>query len=201
MSCACGFRAKIYAAVSMYSLGCFSNSFRHSSEQKKYFFPANCAWNSGFFSSTSIPQTGSIVICVSVVQIRRACELSARSLPFAYFQVTERICFFSTNGRAPEREGKILPSGMHLVLATLHSSHCRQAGPSRSSLQMADFAADLNRTLSFCVPLPDACLLTALCERRRDFVIFFSGYSCMPVFAQSAAFLLPMERCIRHGGH
>ena len=119
ISCACGFQD--YAAVSMYSLGCCSNSFRHSSEQKKYFFPANCAWNSEFFSSTSIPQTGSIVICVSGVEIRRACELSARSLPFAGFQVTERIYFFPTNGGRLNTKGKFFPA-----VCTLYSPHGTQ---------------------------------------------------------------------------
>src|ERR1700675_3918732 len=52
----------VYAAISRYSSGRSSNSFLHSSEQKKYFFPANWVRNSDSLSSTLIPQTGSVVI-------------------------------------------------------------------------------------------------------------------------------------------
>ncbi len=51
-----------YAAISRYSSGRSSNSFLHSSEQKKYFFPANWVRNSDSLSSTLIPQTGSVVM-------------------------------------------------------------------------------------------------------------------------------------------
>ena len=51
-----------YAAISRYSSGRSSNSFLHSSEQKKYFFPANWVRNSDSLSSTRIPQTGSVVM-------------------------------------------------------------------------------------------------------------------------------------------
>jgi hypothetical protein len=50
------------AAVSTNSSGSASNSFLQLSEQKKYFLPANCVWNSLPFSSTFIPQTGSVVM-------------------------------------------------------------------------------------------------------------------------------------------
>jgi hypothetical protein len=52
----------LQAAASTYSSGRSSNSLRHSSEQKKYFLPANWVWNSGFVSSTLMPQTGSVVM-------------------------------------------------------------------------------------------------------------------------------------------
>lgn len=58
-----------YAAVSTYSVGWLSNSFLHSSEQKKYFLPANCVLNSDAFSSTFIPQTGSVVMFPSSKRI------------------------------------------------------------------------------------------------------------------------------------
>src|ERR1700719_1341132 len=51
-----------YAAISRYSSGRSSNSFLHSSEQKKYFFPANWVRNSDSLSSTLIPQTGSVAM-------------------------------------------------------------------------------------------------------------------------------------------
>jgi hypothetical protein len=65
-----------YAAVSIYSSGRSSNSVLQSSEQKKYFRPAICVWNTGlFFSSTLMPQTG------SVVMIPPAGEFVAHTLP------------------------------------------------------------------------------------------------------------------------
>jgi hypothetical protein len=73
-----------YAAVSRYSSGSFSNSFLQSSEQKKYFLPANIVWNSDSCSSILIPQTGSVVICPL---LWRNCSLSfhliAKTLPFS----------------------------------------------------------------------------------------------------------------------
>src|SRR5260370_40899160 len=56
------YRVTIYAAVSRYSSGSLSNSFLQSSEQKKYFLPANIVWNSDSCSSILIPQTGSVVM-------------------------------------------------------------------------------------------------------------------------------------------
>src|SRR5258707_11334472 len=55
-------RKCFYAAISRYSSGRSSNSLLHSSEQKKYFFPANWVPNSDSLSSTVVPQTGSVVM-------------------------------------------------------------------------------------------------------------------------------------------
>lgn len=140
----CGVRATIYAAVSMYSFGCCSNSFRHSSEQKVYFFPANCDWNSGFLSSTSIPQTGSIVICVSVVEIRLLCFNCQQRLFRSHgFQVTEHICLSSHgsshNQAGPSAKGKFFPALCSLYSPRAPRGIADRLVPARSSPRMTAF--------------------------------------------------------------
>src|SRR5580692_282225 len=69
----------------------------HSSEQKKYFFPANCVWNSPLFSSTLIPQTGSFVIRSPPFRDlpSSSFRLSAKLFPFSVvFQVADPVRFF-----------------------------------------------------------------------------------------------------------
>jgi hypothetical protein len=77
------FSSSYAAAVSTYPLGSASNSFLQSSEQKKYFLPANCVWNSPFFfSSILIPQTGSVVMLPPAREFVRH-PPTARTLPFS----------------------------------------------------------------------------------------------------------------------
>src|SRR4029077_20302679 len=81
-----------YAAISRYSSGRSSNSFLHSSEQKKYFFPANRVRNSDSLSSTRIPQTGSVVMIPPLGEFVLWSPLTAMTFPFSAFpQVTEAV--------------------------------------------------------------------------------------------------------------
>ena len=72
-----------YAAISRYSSGRSSNSFLHSSEQKKYFLPANWVRNSDSLSSTLIPHTGSVVMIPPVGEF--VSFLTAMTFPFSAF--------------------------------------------------------------------------------------------------------------------
>ena len=82
-----------YAAISRYSSGRSSNSFLHSSEQKKYFFPANWVRNSDSLSSTLIPQTGSVVMIPPFGEfVPYSLHLTAMTSPFStVLQVTDPV--------------------------------------------------------------------------------------------------------------
>src|SRR6266404_8061073 len=98
-----------YAAISRYSSGRSSNSFLHSSEQKKYFFPANWVRNSDSLSSTRIPQTGSVVMIPPVGEF--VSFLTAMTFPFSAFpQVIDPVHLSRLTISSVLKLRKILPS-------------------------------------------------------------------------------------------